>query len=51
LISNNIKNAIYLDMGTYSEGWYKNDDGKINTIGEDMKNTDKQSNWIVYEKI
>jgi hypothetical protein len=51
LVSNNVKNAIYLDMGTYSEGWYKTDDGKINTIGEEMKNTDKQSNWIVYEKI
>ncbi len=51
LVSNKVKNAIYLDMGTYSEGWYKNDDGKINSIGETMKNTDKQSNWIVFEKM
>jgi hypothetical protein len=51
LVSNNVKNAIYLDMGTYSEGWYRNEFDKTATIGKDMKNTNNQSNWIVYEKI
>lgn len=51
LFSNKVKNAIYLDMGTYSEGWYENDVGKITIIGETMINTNKQSNWIVFEKI
>ena len=51
LISISAKNAIYLDMGTYSEGWYENDVGKITIIGETMINTNKQSNWIVFEKI
>jgi hypothetical protein len=44
-------NALYLDMGTYSEGWYKNHAGEKVKIGEEMINTDKQSNWLVYEKI
>lgn len=51
LVSNNVKNAIYLDMGTYSEGWYRNDAGKTTAIGETMNNTNKQSNWIVFEKV
>ena len=50
LVSNNVKNAIYLDMGTYSEGWYRNEFGKTITIGKDMKNTNNQSNWLVFQK-
>lgn len=48
LYSINVKNAIYLDMGTYSEGWYRNDN-KIFTIGETMTQTKRQSNWLVFE--
>ena len=49
LIKNNFTNAIYLDMGTYSEGWYRGSNGITNTIGEDMVNTSKQSNWLIFE--
>jgi hypothetical protein len=37
-------------MGTYSEGWYRNEFGKTITIGKDMKNTNNQSNWLVFQK-
>ena len=43
-------NALYLDMGTWSEGWYKNYFREILEIGETMVNTNKQSNWIIYKK-
>ena len=48
LVSVGAINAIYLDMGSWSEGWYKNEENKIVTIGENMSNTKRQSNWIVY---
>lgn len=50
LIKNNVTNAIYLDMGTYSEGWYRGSNGITNTIGENMDATSKQSNWLIFEK-
>jgi exopolysaccharide biosynthesis protein len=43
-------NAIYLDMGTWSEGWYKNENYKKIIIGENMINTDEQTNWLIYKK-
>lgn len=50
LVLNKIKNSIYLDMGTYSEGWYRNDNHKIISIGETMRETNLQSNWLVFQK-
>ena len=43
-------NAINLDMGTWSEGWYKNQSGEKITVGEKMISTNKQRNWIIYTK-
>jgi hypothetical protein len=43
-------NAINLDMGTWSEGWYKNHCCEKITVGEKMFSTNKQSNWIIYTK-
>ena len=43
-------NAIYLDMGSYSEGWYKNYDRRKVVIGEKMTDTDKQTNWLIYKE-
>jgi len=43
-------NAINLDMGTWSEGWYKNHCCEKIIVGEKMVNTNKQSNWIIYTK-
>jgi hypothetical protein len=42
--------AIYLDMGTWSEGWYKDANNDKVTIGETMSNTHRQTSWIVYRK-
>lgn len=50
LINIGAKNAIYLDMGTWSEGWYKDYNHKKVVIGEKMTNTDRQSNWLIFEK-
>ena len=50
LLKAGAKNAIYLDMGTWSEGWYKNELGEKKIIGENMNNTHRQTNWIVYKK-
>jgi hypothetical protein len=41
-----VNDAIYLDMGTYSEGWYKNSENKKVIIGESYLNTNKQTNWL-----
>ena len=43
-------NAINLDMGTWSEGWYKNHNGEKITVGEKMISTNKQTNWIIYTR-
>ena len=43
-------NAINLDMGTWSEGWYKNQTGEKITVGEKMYSTKRQMNWIIYTK-
>jgi len=49
LITNNVSNAIYLDMGTYSGGWFRNNDNRLSIIGETMTKTNSQSNWLVFE--
>ena len=38
-------------MDTWSEGWYKNYDREKIVIGEKMTDTDRQTNWLVYERI
>ena len=46
LIKLGVKNAIYLDMGGWSEGWYKSVDGKQIKIGDNFSSTLLQTNWI-----
>lgn len=42
--------ALYVDMGAWDEGWYKNPvDNKIITIGRMKTQTDKQCNWVVFK--
>jgi|SRR3989344_2970107 len=42
--------ALYVDMGAWDEGWYKNpSDNKTITIGRMKTQTDKQSNWVVFK--
>lgn len=45
------RNALYLDMGAWDEGWYRSSStGKVNAIGNDRSLTYRQSNWIIYRK-
>lgn len=49
LVDAGVKKALYLDMGGWSEGWYKNATDEKMVIGEGMTSTDRQTNWLVYE--
>lgn len=42
--------AIYLDMGSWSEGWYRNEDNEIIRIGNNWKSSHLQTNWLVIRK-
>lgn len=50
LINMGVSDAVYLDMGSWSEGWYKDSDNKIKSIGNDKSNTKRQTNWILFHK-
>jgi hypothetical protein len=41
------KNALYLDMGDWDEGWYRAD-SKVVTLGHRRTHTARQSNWLVF---
>jgi hypothetical protein len=45
-----IRNAIYLDMGGWDEGWIRTTDGKQKTIGLIRSQTARQCNWLVFKK-
>lgn len=47
MIALSVKNAVYLDMGSWSEGFYF-DGTKIVKIGHDNRSTDKQRSWVVF---
>lgn len=40
--------ALNLDMGTWSEGWYRRDDGTVAPLGDDHRATARQSNWLIF---
>ena len=48
LIKLGAQHAIYLDMGTWSEGAYFSAQKRVVKIGKMRKNTHKQSNWLVF---
>jgi len=50
LLEIGVVDAINLDMGTWSEGWYKNSCCSKVTIGETMNNTNKQTSWLTYSR-
>lgn len=50
LISFGYEQAIYLDMGSWSEGWYRNEDNEIIRIGNNWKSSHLQTNWLVIRK-
>lgn len=43
--------AIYLDMGSWSEGWVKTHSGATKILGDNNINTAKQTSWLVFKKI
>jgi hypothetical protein len=43
-----IQNALYVDMGSWDEGWYRNSHGQQISIGMMKNETDRQSNWFVF---
>lgn len=47
LVKMKVKDAIYTDMGSYDEGWVR-ENGKITTIGKNRVETAKQSNWVIF---
>jgi hypothetical protein len=50
LVNMGVSDAVYLDMGSWSEGWYKDSDNKIKSIGNDKSNTKRQTNWILFHE-
>ena len=50
LVEIGVEDALYLDMGTYSEGWYKSYDHEKIKIGEFFSSTNKQTNWLTFER-
>jgi hypothetical protein len=43
-----VDNSIYLDMGSWDEGWFRSKNNEIRTIGLIRTATKRQSNWFVY---
>lgn len=41
------KDALYLDMGGWDEGWIRNSSGQCKRIGLICSQTNRQSNWLV----
>jgi hypothetical protein len=39
--------AMNLDMGGWSEGWYRRTNGTIARLGDDFRATERQTNWLV----
>ncbi len=50
LVNLGVQDAIYTDMGPWSEGWYRDAKGALVTIGNSRSMTGKQSNWFVLRK-
>lgn len=50
MIEKGFQYAIYMDMGTWSEGYYRTKDKSKVTIGRLKQNTNSQSNWLVFRK-
>lgn len=49
LVSLGVRDALYTDMGGWDEAWYRDANGKMQTIGLMRSSTSKQSNWVVFE--
>lgn len=47
LVELGARNALYLDMGGWDEGWYK-DGGHVVKLGHRRTDTARQSNWLMF---
>ncbi len=47
LVSLDVEQALYLDMGAWDEGWYRTENG-LEIIGQYKTQTARQSNWLVF---
>lgn len=46
-----VADLIYTDMGSWDEGWYRDPTSKLpKTIGKDLSQTARQSNWVLFRK-
>lgn len=51
LVGLGVEDAIYCDMGSWSEGWYRDPKtSALVSIGNDHSNTHKQTNWMTYSE-
>ena len=48
LIRMGIKNALCLDMGTWSKGWLRTENNNYTPIGKLISSTKDQSNWLIF---
>ncbi|MDF2438513.1 MAG: hypothetical protein K0Q95_2889 [Bacteroidota bacterium] len=48
LLGLGITDALYTDMGSWDEGWYKKN-GEVITIGRIRTQTAKQCNWVIFK--
>lgn len=48
LVNLGAHNALYTDMGDWDEGWYRDADGQLHALGTSRRQTEKQSNWIIF---
>jgi hypothetical protein len=49
LVELGAQNALYLDMGDWDEGWYK-DGRSVVKLGNRRTRTNRQSNWLVFAR-
>jgi hypothetical protein len=49
LLELGVTDALYTDMGSWDEGWYRKGN-EIKTIGRLRTQTGKQSNWVIFKK-
>ena len=42
--------ALYTDMGSWSEGWYREPSGSVVIIGQSRSQTARQTNWLIFKK-
>lgn len=46
-----VKDALYTDMGAWSEGWYRDaGTGEVIPIGNDRSLTNRQTNWVIFRE-